>query len=242
MQNLHEIRELLASAESIVFLGGAGVSTDSGIPEFRGNGGIYTGTDDYEEAPETILSAQYLFSKPETFYEFYRTHMVFPYAEPNDAHYALARLEQGGKLSAIITQNIDGLHQAAGSQNVFEIHGAASRNYCVRCGKTYTLKHILEANGVPYCHECDGIIRPDVVLYGESLDTETLSRAEEAIYDADVLIVGGTSLAVYSAASLVEAFEGEHLIIINNSPTPFDECAEYVLRGSISEILNDLIE
>jgi NAD-dependent deacetylase len=242
MNDIQEIKKIISEAENIVFFGGAGVSTDSGIPDFRGNGGLYTDVEEFDEEPETILSATYLHRYPSRFYRYYRNHMVYPYAEPNDAHYALARLEEQGKLSAVITQNIDGLHQAAGSRNVIELHGSTRKNYCIRCGKQYGLSYVLEFDDIPRCSECNAVVRPDVVLYGESLDNEAFSRAEEAIYTADVLIVGGTSLTVFPAASLVDEFVGEHLIIINKSPTPYDEYAEYVIREPISEVMEELVD
>lgn len=241
MNNYLDIKRIIDEAENIVFFGGAGVSTDSGIPDFRGSDGLYTDTEDMEEAPETILSHNYLLRKPESFYSYYKAHMIYPYAEPNDAHYSLAKLERSGKLVAVITQNIDGLHQSAGSQNVIELHGSVYRNYCVRCGENYSLSHILDGEQVPRCRKCNGMIRPDVVLYGEGLDNEAFSRAEDAVYNADVLIVGGTSLTVHPASSLVDAFAGEHLIIINRTPTPYDGYAEFVIRDSISKVLNCLV-
>lgn len=236
-----EIRRILAEAERVVFFGGAGVSTESGIPDFRGTGGIYTRQDEGDD-PGIILRTDYLLHNPEDFYRYYRANMLYPSAMPNPAHFALAALEQMGKLTAVITQNIDGLHQAAGSTNVFELHGSVHRNYCVRCGKQHSLEYILETNGVPRCRACGGLVRPDVVMFGESLDSNAFYGAQEAVYYADVMIVGGTSLTVYPAASLVEEFAGDHLIIINKTPTPMDENAEFVLREPISEVLYRLIE
>lgn len=242
MSEIDEIKNIIDNAQSIVFFGGAGVSTDSGIPDFRGNGGLYTDADGGSEDPSAILSAPYLLGRPKDFYTYYKRNMIYPYAEPNDAHLALAELERRGKLTAVITQNIDGLHQAAGSENVIELHGSVHRNYCVRCGKVYGLKYILESEEVPHCKSCAGLVRPDVVLYGESLDNEALCLAEDIIYNADVMIVGGTSLTVHPASSLVYDYQGEHLIIINKSPTPFDAYAEYVIRDSISDVLTQLVE
>jgi len=242
MFEIDEIKRIIDEAQNIVFFGGAGVSTDSGIPDFRGNGGIYTDADEFSERPETILSGSYLLGRPDAFYRYYKSNMLYPYAEPNDAHLALAALEKRGKLSAVITQNIDGLHQAAGSKNVIELHGTVHKNYCVRCGKIYGLDHVLESDGVPRCDKCRGLVRPDVVLYGESLDNDAFFRAEDAIADADVLIVGGTSLTVQPAASLVDVFGGEHLIIINRSATPYDDFAEFVIRDSISDVLSQLVD
>lgn len=239
MHEIDEIRSIIARAERVVFFGGAGVSTDSGIPDFRGTGGIYT-KDDADD-PGTILRTSYLLGNPEDFYRYYRKNMLYPHARPNPAHFALAALEQMGKLTAVITQNIDGLHQAAGSRTVFELHGSVHRNYCVRCGKHHDLHYILQSDGVPRCRACGALVRPDVVMFGESLDNEAFFGAQEAVYDADVLIVGGTSLTVYPAASLVERFAGDHLIIINKTPTPMDPNAEFVLREPISEVLYRLI-
>lgn len=237
-----DLKNIIDNAENIVFFGGAGVSTGSGIPDFRGSGGLYTAEDEADEAPETILSGEYLRRCPEKFFDYYKTHMIYPYAEPNDAHYALAELERCGKLTAVITQNIDGLHQAAGSRNVIELHGSVKRNYCMHCGKEYPLAHILDSDGVPRCETCGGIVRPDVVLYGEGLDGEAFGKAEEAISEADVLIVGGTSLTVHPASSLVDMFQGEHLIIINQMPTPYDDYSEYVIREPIEDVLCEIAE
>jgi len=241
MYEIEELRRILAEAERVVFFGGAGVSTDSGIPDFRGTGGIYT-REDEEDDPGTILRASYLMGNPEDFYRYYRANMLYPDAGPNPAHFSLAELERTGKLTAVVTQNIDGLHQAAGSTNVFELHGSVHRNYCVRCGKQHSLAHILESPGAPRCTACGGLVRPDVVMFGESLDSNAYFGAQAAIYEADVLIVGGTSLTVYPAASLVEEFAGDHLIIINKTPTPMDGNAEFVLREPISQVLYQLIE
>lgn len=250
-QEIEELKQILKDAENIVFFGGAGVSTGSGIPDFRGTGGLYTGGNDdlgmdgedgAGEDPETILSEGYLRTRPKAFFSYYRRNMVHPYAEPNEAHYALAEMEWWDKRITVITQNIDGLHQEAGSKNVIELHGSAMRNYCVRCGKAHTLAHVLETDEVPRCTDCGGMVRPDVVLYGESLSGEAFSKAEDAIAAADVLIIGGTSLTVHPAASLVEMFMGEHMIIINQSPTPYDEYAEYVIREPIADVLRELVD
>lgn len=238
-----QLRTIIANAEKVVFFGGAGVSTASGIPDFRSANGLYSNDDEESGlSPESILDVDYMARHPREFYAYYRSNMVYPYAEPNDAHYALAELEQMGKLSAVITQNIDGLHQKAGSENVYELHGSVSRNYCEICGEEYTLDDIMGTESVPYCKKCGGMIRPDVVMYGEALPSEAWSNAEEAIYDADVLIVGGTSLTVQPAASLVSAFEGDHLIIINLSPTPYDGLAEMVIREPIDEVLRSIVD
>lgn len=242
MNAIERIREIVAQSDNIVFFGGAGVSTASGIPDFRGNGGLYTDESDDGVTPEEKLHISYLMSCPEEFYEFYRANMLHLYAEPNEAHYLLAELEAQGKLRAIITQNIDGLHQLAGSKNVIELHGSVSKNYCTGCGKKYHLDYILSTTGVPYCEDCGGFVRPDVVMYGEALNASRLYHAENMIYDADVLIVAGTSLTVNPAASLVESYQGEHLIIINNDPTPYDDIAEYVINDDLVYTLRAILE
>ena len=235
---INELRRIINEAQSIVFFGGAGVSTESGIPDFRGSDGLYNQDNDEGESPEDILSSTYLSLKPREFFEYYRSNMIYEYAEPNDAHRYLAQLESEGKLSAIITQNIDGLHQMAGSKNVIELHGSVHRNYCVKCGKSYTLQHILSSDDIPRC-SCGGMVRPDVVLYGEGLGS-AYCDAEDAIRDADVLIVGGTSLSVYPACTLLDAFEGEHLIIINEEPTSYDGYAELLINEPIAEVFAQL--
>ena len=234
---LEEIKEILRNAQHAVFFGGAGVSTESGIPDFRSNGGIY----DSDESGEYFLSRQCLVSEPERFFDFFRKNMVFDGYEPDGAHIALASLERDGVIKAVITQNIDGLHQAAGSRRVIELHGRSGRFYCTKCRAEYGAD-ALGFGGVPRCESCGGIVRPDVTLYGESLDGFSFSEAEDEISMADVLIVGGTSLLVNPAASLIDAYQGEHLIIINYSETPYDEYAEYVIRESISEVLSYMAE
>lgn len=235
------LEKIIGEAKNIVFFGGAGVSTGSGIPDFRGGDGLY-GTSYEGEPPEELLSRRCLAVQPEKFFGYYRTHMIYPDAAPNGAHRALAELERRGKLTTVVTQNIDGLHQAAGSVNVIELHGSVMRNYCVRCGRRYPLAYITESTGVPRCEACGALVRPDVVLYGECLDGEAWSRAEEAISAADVLIVGGTSLTVQPAASLVGLYEGDHLIIINKTPTPYDGFAETVIRDPIEDVLESVVE
>ena len=240
MSSLAEIKEIIRSAENIVFFGGAGVSVDSGIPDFRSGDGLYS-RDNGDLAPETILSYDFLMNHPEEFYIYYRNNMLYPYAEPNYVHRMLANLEREGKLKCVITQNIDGLHGKAGSKNVIELHGSVAKNYCVSCGKEYALQYILDAQITPRC-ACGKFVRPDVVMYGEALPSEAFARAEEAISEADVLIVGGTSLTVNPAASLIECYEGEHLIIINKSSTPYDEYAEYVIRGSLADAFEKIFD
>ena len=231
---IENVKEILRNCEYAVFFGGAGVSTDSGIPDFRGNGGLYTSG---EESNEYYLSRKCLVQEPEKFFGFYRRNMVFRNAEPNGAHLALAELERQGIIKSVITQNIDGLHQKAGSGRVIEIHGTSSRLYCTRCGKVYSDDILFDGTDVPRCSVCGSIVRPDVTLYGEPLDGFNFSDAEEEISNADVLIVGGSSLVVNPAASLIDLFQGEHLIIINYSSTPYDYDAEYLIRDSVSDVL-----
>ncbi len=237
MNGLDELRRLIDASSNIVFFGGAGVSTESGIPDFRSADGLYSG--EHEYPPETILSHSFFTQHPEEFYRFYRKNMVFLDAEPNAAHRKLAAWEAEGKLSAVITQNIDGLHQKAGSRNVLELHGSVHRNYCVLCGAEYGIGSVLEATGVPRCG-CGGAIRPDVVLYQEALDHGTLSAAAESISSADLLMVGGTSLSVYPAAGLLRYYSGKALVLINRSATPMDAAAAVSIRGSIAETLGSL--
>ncbi len=235
MNETENLKSIIEKAKNIVFFGGAGVSTESGIPDFRGNSGLYTDSDEDGVSPETILSIGYFMSHPEKFYKYYRSNMLYPDVQPNDAHIALARLEQEGKLSAVITQNIDGLHQKAGSKNVIELHGTSLTNSCIRCGKKYDMKYIYEGTGLPKC-TCGGLIRPDVVFYGEGLDVSAITDAKKAISNADVLIVGGTSLIVQPAASLINYYNGDDLIIINQTPTPYDEYAKIVIREPIGKV------
>lgn len=236
MNGLDQLRELIAQSKNIVFFGGAGVSTESGIPDFRSVDGLYR--QQWRYPPETIISHSFFLKNPEEFYHFYKEKMLWPDAKPNAAHRGLARLEAGGKLSAVITQNIDGLHQAAGSKTVYELHGSVHRNYCMKCGGRYDLHFMLETAGVPHC-ACGGMVRPDVVLYEEGLNGETVSAAVCALEAADLLIVGGTSLAVYPAAGLIDYCRGK-LIVINKSPTPIDEKAGLLLQGSIGEAFSAL--
>ena len=228
----------LDESQDIVFFGGAGVSTESNIPDFRSTDGLYH--QQYDYPPETILSHSFYLRKPEEFYRFYRDKMLFPDAKPNRAHRALAKLEQEGKLKAVITQNIDGLHQAAGSREVLELHGSVLRNYCTRCGRSYSLADILATEGVPHC-ACGGMIKPDVVLYEEGLDMRLLERAIAHIRRADMLIVGGTSLVVYPAAGLIDYYRGNRLVLINKSPTARDGQADLVISGKLGEGLGDAV-
>lgn len=240
MDQYAKLKTIIENAKNIVFFGGAGVSTESGIPDFRGKNGIYTTAQ--ESSPEEMLHHSFFEANPEAFMAYYREHMLHPYAEPNAAHIALAKLEAAGKLSAVITQNIDGLHQKAGSKNVIELHGSTLRNYCVRCGTVYPAEKITESSGLPLCDRCGGIVRPDVVLYGESLPSGSWYDAREQIAKADVLIVGGTSLTVYPAAGLVADFSGGHLVIINQTQTPYDYYAELRIAEPIGEVFARLLD
>ena len=234
---LQEFASIINQYNNIVFFGGAGVSTESGIPDFRSVDGLYNTQYDYP--PETILSHTFYRRKPEEFYRFYRNKMLFPNAKPNAAHLALAKLEEMGKVKAVITQNIDGLHQAAGSKKVFELHGSVHRNYCEDCHAFYDMDYIRNSTGVPKC-DCGGSIKPDVVLYEEGLDTATINGAVAHIRQADVLIVGGTSLAVYPAAGLIDYFSGDKLIVINMSPTPRDAHADLLIKEPIGKVFASL--
>lgn len=231
---VEQLEQIIRESDRIVFFGGAGVSTESGIPDFRSVDGLYH--QQYDYPPEEILSHHFFQEKPEEFYRFYRAKMLVKGAKPNAAHRRLARLEQEGKLTAVVTQNIDGLHQAAGSKRVYELHGSVHRNHCTRCGRFYGLEAIEESRGIPRC-SCGGIIKPDVVLYEEGLEEETVSGAIQAIRKADTLIVGGTSLTVYPAAGFLGYFRGDHLVVINKTPTPADGMADLVLHLPIGQAL-----
>lgn len=234
-QKLEQLQSWIDESQNIVFFGGAGVSTESGIPDFRSVDGLYN--QQYAYPPETILSHTFFQKNSEEFYRFYHNKMLFPDAKPNAAHLKLAELERAGKLKAVVTQNIDGLHQAAGSVNVYELHGSVHRNYCMKCHQFYDLDFMMGQKSVPYCPVCGGMIKPDVVLYEESLDQETIEGAVLAISRADMLIIGGTSLAVYPAAGLIRYYRGNKLTLINKSPTPYDKEADLVIAGPIGEIL-----
>ena len=237
MNQIDRLQEMISESSNIVFFGGAGVSTESGIPDFRSVDGLYNQKYDYP--PETILIHTFYMKKPEEFYRFYKDKMLCLSAEPNQAHKKLAELEEKGKLKAVITQNIDGLHQAAGSQRVLELHGSVLRNYCMECNQFYDAESILNSDGVPKC-DCGGMIKPDVVLYEEGLDQRTLEDAVSYIANADVLIIGGTSLAVYPAAGLIDYYRGNKLVLINKSATPMDSRADLLVQGSIGEILGQI--
>ena len=237
MDKIARLKEILESSRRTVFFGGAGMSTESGIPDFRSAGGIYSETLHQEFSPEQMASHSFLMAHPAEFFDFYRRRFVYLAAEPNPGHYALAELERRGILAAVVTQNIDGLHQAAGSQTVYELHGSIRRAHCMDCGAHYTLDYILHHRPIPHC-SCGGMVRPDVVLYEESLDNDTIEGAITAIRAADTLIIGGTSLIVYPAAGLIDYFRGEHLILINKSETRADSRAELVIREPIGDVLH----
>ena len=236
MEGIETLQRWMDESSRIVFFGGAGVSTESGIPDFRSVDGLYH--QQYQYPPETILSRSFFDRQPEEFYRFYRSKMLCLDAKPNAAHKKLAELERGGRLRSVVTQNIDGLHQMAGSREVLELHGSVLRNYCTKCGKFYGLEAVLESEGVPRC-TCGGVIKPDVVLYEEGLDQHTLQKAVYYISNADVLIIGGTSLTVYPAAGLIDYYGGKKLVLINKSVTPMDSRADLVISGPIGEILGD---
>lgn len=233
------LQEIIDCSDRIVFFGGAGVSTESGIPDFRSENGVFNSMQKYGETPEKLVSHSYFINHTKEFYQYYKENLIFNDAKPNKAHIALARLEEIGKLKAVITQNIDGLHQKAGSRNVLELHGNANRNYCQICNKKYDANYILESENIPRC-ECGGIIKPDVVLYEEPLNTGLLNFATSYIESADTLIVGGTSLVVYPAAGLITHFKGENLVLINKSPTDYDSFADLVINEPIGETLGKL--
>ena len=239
MQETETLRDWIKQAQRIVFFGGAGVSTESNIPDFRSEDGLYHLS--YQYPPETILSHTFFMRQTEEFFRFYRDKMLYLDARPNAAHKALAKWEHEGKLQGVITQNIDGLHQKAGSKTVIELHGSVLRNYCMRCGKFYSAEDILHSEGVPRC-SCGGIIKPDVVLYEEALNQKNLEMAVQMIQSADVLIVGGTSLAVYPAAGLIDYYRGHRLVLINKAPTPYDRKADLLIAGKIGEVLKGVAE
>lgn len=229
-----DLQEIIDKSRKIVFFGGAGVSTESGIPDFRSVDGLYN--QKYKYPPEQILSHTFFVNKTEEFFDFYRDKMICPNAKPNTAHKVLAKMERIGKLSAIVTQNIDGLHTMAGSKKVLELHGCVNRNYCQKCGKMFDAEFILKSKGIPHC-ECGGIIKPDVVLYEESLDNEVVSEAVREIRSCDTLIVAGTSLTVYPAAGMINYFRGGNLVLINRDSTPYDSQADLVIHEKVGEVL-----
>ena len=241
MTSVERLRKILSESSRAVFFGGAGMSTESGIPDFRSATGIYNQKLHKTFSPEEMASYSFFIKHPEDFFDFYRKRFIYLDAKPNAGHFALAELERRGNLAAVVTQNIDGLHQLAGSKTVYELHGSIRRSYCTSCGEKYGVEYILENRPIPYCEKCGGIVKPDVVLYEESLDQNVLMSSIRAIAEADTLIVGGTSLIVYPAAGLIDYFHGEHLILINKSETRADKFAELVIRENIGETLSKCV-
>lgn len=240
MDGIEKLKSMIKESGRIVFLGGAGVSTESGIPDFRSENGVFNAIREFGYPPETLLSRSFFDRHPDVFFKYYRTLLMSGDAKPNRAHLALAKLESEGKLTAVATQNIDGLHQMAGSKNVYELHGSIKRNHCMKCGKFYDDSFVAKAEGVPRC-DCGGIVKPDVVLYEEGLDHETLNGAVTHIMRADMLIVGGTSLQVYPAAGLIDYYRGDRLVLINKSSTPYDTYADLVIHDSIGKVLGEAV-
>lgn len=237
MTQIEQLQKVVSNTDNIVFFGGAGVSTESGIPDFRSVDGLYN--QQYKYPPEVMLSHTFYAGHTDEFFDFYRNKLIVPEAKPNKAHYKLAELERAGKLKAVITQNIDGLHQMAGSKTVLELHGSVKRNYCQRCRTFFDEKFILNSSGIPTC-SCGGIVKPDVVLYEEGLDRNTMQQAISYISKADVLIIAGTSLVVYPAAGLIDYYRGNHLILINRAPTSSDSKANLLIQGSVGEVLGQI--
>lgn len=240
--SIERLKEVINSSGHIVFFGGAGVSTESGIPDFRSSSGLFNQKLNKTFTPEQLVSHTFFLRYPEDFFEFYRDKLIYREAGPNAAHIALAKLEERGKLKAIVTQNIDGLHQLAGSRNVYELHGSVHRNYCMKCHAFYDLDFIVKSRGVPVCTECGGTVKPDVVLYEESLNEATVNGAVRAISKADTLIIGGTSLMVYPASGLIRYFNGNHLVLINKSSTSYDNMADIIINDSIGETLKKVVQ
>ena len=238
---IQKLQSLIASSNNIVFFGGAGVSTESNIPDFRSEDGIYQAKAKFGYSPEYMLSHTFFMEHTDEFYDYYKTQMLYKDAKPNPAHLALAKLEQMGKLKAVITQNIDGLHQKAGSRTVWELHGSVHRNTCTGCRKSFHLEYIIQSSGVPKCDVCDAIIKPDVVLYEEMLDQDVLDHAVHAIRNADMLIVGGTSLVVHPAAGLISYYKGDKLVLINRSETPYDDRADLIIRDRIGKVFQESV-
>ncbi|NLY70678.1 MAG: NAD-dependent protein deacylase [Clostridiales bacterium] len=250
MSKIEELKRIIDNSNNIVFFGGAGVSTESGVPDFRSEDGLYKARQKYNRSPEEMISHSFFIWDTNTFFDYYKNNMIYREAKPNKAHLALAKLEKEGKLKAVVTQNIDGLHQLAGSKEVYELHGSVLRNYCMDCNAFYDLDYIMDEKNcvdkdgkqtmIPYCSKCGGIVKPDVVLYEEALDQEVLSKAINAISNADTLIVGGTSLVVYPAAGLINYFHGNNLVLINKSKTQYDNRANLVINDAIGEVLGSI--
>ncbi|WP_238886062.1 NAD-dependent protein deacylase [Clostridium sp. YIM B02551] len=239
--SIERLKEIIKNSNNIVFFGGAGVSTESGIPDFRSANGLFNEKLNRTFTPEQLVSHTFFMRYPEEFFAFYKEKLIYQDAKPNDAHKALAKLEEMGKLKAVVTQNIDGLHQMAGSKNVYELHGSVHRNYCMKCHSFYDADFIVNSKGVPTCTKCGGTVKPDVVLYEEGLDEDTINGAVSAIAKADTLIIGGTSLMVYPAAGLIKYFSGKHLILINKTSTQYDGAAEVVINEKIGVTLKQVI-
>ncbi len=240
--NIDILTDIIRNADSIVFFGGAGMSTESGIPDFRSENGLYMTADGSQYSPETMLSHSFFVSHTDEFFKYYTTKMICKEAKPNSGHIALAKLEEAGRLKAVVTQNIDGLHQLSGSKKVFELHGSVHRNYCTKCRSFYDLDYILNAKAIPRCVKCNTVIKPDVVLYEESLDNDVVNGAINSIRTADVLIIGGTSLVVYPAAGLIDYFRGKKLVLVNKSPTPYDSRADLVINDSVGKVLETAVK
>lgn len=238
---IEQLTQILKESDNIVFFGGAGVSTESGIPDFRSSTGLFNEKLNMTFTPEQLVSHSFYMRYPEQFFNFYKEKLIYENAKPNAGHLALAKLEEMGKLKAIVTQNIDGLHQAAGSKNVFELHGSIHRNYCTKCNSFYDLDFIIKSNGVPTCNKCGGTVKPDVVLYEEGLDESVIKGSINAISKADTLIIGGTSLVVYPAAGLIDYFRGKNIVLINKSSTSADKKANLVINDSIHKVLSEVI-
>lgn len=238
---INKLKEIIKNSNNIVFFGGAGVSTESNIPDFRSETGLYNAVKNYGYPPEQILSRTFFEKHTDVFYKYYKDNMLYLDAKPNDAHFALAKLEREGKLKAVITQNIDGLHQQAGSKNVIELHGSVHRNYCRKCGASYNADYIKNSDSITKC-KCGGTVKPDVVLYEESLDSDCIDKAIDYISNAEVLIIGGTSLSVYPAASFINYFRGNQLVLINKSSTPYDRKASLVINQPIGMVLKEACE
>ncbi len=236
------LTDIFKNADNIVFFGGAGMSTESGIPDFRSENGLYMTSDGSQYSPETILSHSFFISHTDEFYKYYKTKMICRDAKPNAGHFALAKLEEIGRLKAVVTQNIDGLHQLAGSKRVYELHGSVHRNYCSKCRTFFDLDYIVNAKGTPHCNKCGCVVKPDVVLYEETLDDSVVSGAIGAIKNADVLVIGGTSLVVYPAAGLIDYYRGKKLILINKSSTPYDSRADLVINDSVGKVLETAVK
>jgi len=242
MEEIRELADILRESNNIVFFGGAGVSTESNIPDFRSSNGLWNEKLKINFTPEQLVSHTFFMRYPEEFFEFYRDKLIYPDAKPNDAHIALAKLEEMGKLKAVVTQNIDGLHQAAGSKTVYELHGSVLRNYCMECHEFYDVDFIVNSEGIPVCPKCGGRVKPDVVLYEEGLDDDIINNSVRAIMEADTLIIGGTSLVVYPAAGLINYFKGKNLVLINKSETSADRRADLVIHDSIGMVLKKALE